>query len=83
MNSPAARTWAEKFASRIAAKHATPAERIDAAYREAVGRGPTPTELHDATLFLEGQQAGGGSPVAAVADLCQVIMGLNETLHIE
>jgi hypothetical protein len=62
---------------------------VRAAYATAFGRAPTPTELHDATLFIASQQAAyaaAGShdgPTAAVTDFCQVVMGLNETMHIE
>jgi len=64
---------------------------IQAAYATAVGRSATASELHDAELFLQGQRAAytaaGKQPAQAttlaVADFCQVLMGLNETLHIE
>ncbi len=73
------------------AAHAETAEAavLRAAYATALGRSPTPTELHDATLFLRTQHAayaaaGTGNPaLAATADVCQVLLGLNETLHIE
>ncbi|MDA1041148.1 MAG: DUF1553 domain-containing protein, partial [Planctomycetota bacterium] len=62
---------------------------LRAAYATALGRSPTSTELHDAMLFFQTQHAayaaaGNGNPaVAATADVCQVLLGLNETLHIE
>jgi hypothetical protein len=65
------------------------AQVIRAAYATAFGRAPTPTELHDATLFITSQQAAyttagnHDGPAAAVTDFCQVLMGLNETMHIE
>lgn len=65
------------------------ARLVRAAYAIAVGRAPTPTELHDATLFLEGQRAAYAvagrcdAATAALGDFCQVLMGLNETMHIE
>jgi hypothetical protein len=46
-------------------------------------------ELEDAARFIAAQQtayaaAGRGDAAdAALADFCQVLMGLNETLHIE
>ena len=94
MNSPAVRGWAERFAARLAAEAKTPEARtpdamVRAGYAAALGREPTPTELHDGRLFLEGQAAAyaaagrrDGEAVAR-ADFCQVLMGLNETLHIE
>jgi len=72
-----------------AAEAGPQARRILAAYATALGRAATPTELHDATLFVESQQAAyaaagrGDAPAAALADFCQVLMGLNETMHIE
>jgi hypothetical protein len=62
---------------------------IRAAYAYAMGRAATPAEVHEAALFLAAQQsayeAAGRAEAAqaALADLCQVLMGLNETLHIE
>jgi len=62
---------------------------IRAAYETALGREPTAAEFRDASGFLQGQEAawaeaGRADPaVAALADFCQVIMGLNETIHIE
>jgi|688.fasta_scaffold55809_2 hypothetical protein len=110
MNSPQVRTWAERFARKLAAEAEVipevpplpgqpqaspaadagpPAKLIRAAYATAFGRAATPTELHDATLFIESQQAAyaaagrGDGPAAALADFCQVLMGLNETMHVE
>jgi hypothetical protein len=65
------------------------AQVIRAAYATAVGRAATPTELHDAKLFIDSQQAAyaaagrSDGPLAALTDFCQVLMGLNETMHIE
>ena len=65
------------------------AKLIRAAYATAFGRAPAPTEFHDARLFIESQQAAYAAagrvdgPIAAVADFCQVMMGLNETTHVE
>jgi hypothetical protein len=65
------------------------AKLIRAAYATAFGRAPTPTELHDATLFITSQQAAYAAaghrdgPAVALTDFCQVLMGLNETMHIE
>jgi len=62
---------------------------IVAAYGVAVGRAPSADELRDARAFVAGQTAAHASAgrqdaaLAARADLCQVLMGLNETLHIE
>ena len=63
---------------------------IQAAYATAIGRSATASELHDAELFVQGQRAAyaaAGRPQQAeqlaYADFCQVLMGLNETVHIE
>ena len=65
------------------------AQVIVAAYGVAVGRAPSADELRDARAFVAAQTAAHASAgrqdaaLAARADLCQVLMGLNETLHIE
>ncbi|MFM8891216.1 MAG: DUF1553 domain-containing protein, partial [Planctomycetia bacterium] len=62
---------------------------IDAAFAIALGRPPTAEESSEAAAFLAAQTAAhaaagrGDSLSAALADFCQVLMGLNETLHIE
>lgn len=62
---------------------------IEAGYAMALGRGPSPTEVDAATRFLAAQTAAytatgrRDASAAALADFCQVLMGLNETLHIE
>ena len=93
MNSPMARAWAQAFAARIAATPGaapgTPAPAIEAAYVTALGRGPSDDELRTATEFLAAQAAAHAASghrdaaTAALTDFCQVLMGLNETLHIE
>jgi hypothetical protein len=65
------------------------ARTIQAAYALALGRSASAAELGDAAGFLHAQRqayGGGSNPRAArlaLADFCQVLMGLNETLHIE
>ncbi|MGB8854935.1 MAG: DUF1553 domain-containing protein, partial [Pirellulales bacterium] len=62
---------------------------IEAGYAMALGRGPSPAEINAATDFLAAQTAAYAAtgrrdaPAAALADFCQVLMGLNETLSIE
>jgi hypothetical protein len=62
---------------------------IAAAYSAAVGRGPSDVELQDARSFIDSQAAAHAAAgrqdavVAARIDFCQVLLGLNETLHIE
>ena len=93
MNSPTARTWAQAFAARITAAvgmvPGTPARAIEAAYATALGRSPAEDELRTATEFLAAQTAAHAASghrdaaTAALTDFCQVLMGLNETLHLE
>ena len=97
MNSPAVRAWAERFAARTVAEPfhfgTPPPDAADApihtAYARALGRSPTAEELADARGFLEAQaaryRADGRDNAAALAlaDFCQVLLGLNETLHLE
>ncbi len=97
MNAPAVRGWAERFAARVVAEpfrfvDDVPTDDlapIHTAYARALGRSPTPEELADARAFLEAQtaryRADGRADAAAVAlaDYCQVLLGLNETLFLE
>jgi hypothetical protein len=84
MNSPLVRDWAEAFAVRL---EANPEGRIDAAYTIAVGRPATPDEAARGAEFLAGQAESyrlDGRKQAdhlALADFCQVLMGLNEFLY--
>ncbi len=68
----------------------TPRQRvIQAAFATALARSASAAELQDAERFIAAQEqayaaAGrGAAGGAALADFCQVLMGLNETLHIE
>jgi hypothetical protein len=91
MNSPTARKWAQAFATRIGATAdpASPERVVEAAYATALGRGPSDDERRGAADFLAAQTAAhaasgrGDAAALALADFCQVLMGLNETLHIE
>jgi hypothetical protein len=96
MNGPAVRGWAETFAARVLREpHRFTDEvtgdtaPIHTAYALALGRAPTSDELAEAVAFLDSQTAtyaaeGREQPAAtALADFCQVLLGLNETLHVE
>jgi len=96
MNGPAVRRWAEAFAARVVAEPhrfrdevSDETAPIDTAYALALGRAPTDDELAAAVAFLAGQTAayaaaGQADPTAtSLADFCQVLLGLNETLHVE
>ena len=95
MNAPAVRAWAERFAARVIAEPfsfdpaAADSSPVVTAYARALGRAPTLDELADARGFLDGQtaryRADGRADAASVAlaDFCQVLLGLNETLFLE
>ena len=96
MNGPAVRRWAEAFATRVVAEPhrfrdnvSDETAPIDTAYALALGRAPTDDELAAAVAFLAGQTAayaaaGLSDPTTTgLADFCQVLLGLNETLHVE
>ena len=96
MNGPAVRRWAEAFAARVVAEPyrfrdevSDETAPIDTAYALALGRAPTDDELAEGVAFLAGQTAayaaaGLSDPTTtSLADFCQVLLGLNETLHVE
>jgi len=84
MNSPFVRSRAEKLAQRIKPAMNEPAEAIAAkAYRLTLSREPTPPETQRAKAFLE---AAGSTPQArdaAIAELCHVLVCLNEFIYID
>ena len=97
MNAPSVRGWAERFAARVLAEPFRFADDVPpddlapvhTAFARALGRAPTREELADARAFLDGQTAryrdDGRADAArvALADFCQVLLGLNETLFLQ
>ena len=90
LNNPQVREYARAFAGRILpGAGTTPAEAIERAYQIALSRPPHDDERADALAFVRGQAdsyrtAGQADPLApALADFCQVLMGLNEFIYIE
>ncbi len=86
LNSPIVRDCAAGFARRLepAARHSR-AMAVQLGYQIALGRPPRKGEEDDALAFLKGQE-NGYSPdrlEPALADFCQVLMGLNEFIYIE
>jgi hypothetical protein len=67
----------------------TPEEAVRRAYRVALGRGPTDSELGDAVDFLREQEASYRANVRpnpgplALADFCQAVMSLNEFIYVD
>jgi hypothetical protein len=82
LNNPQARTWAEGFAKRISGA-GDDAATVTAAWRIALGRDPSATERMDAVAYLGQQQQASGNRQRALADLCQVVMCLNEVIYVQ
>jgi len=88
MNSPFVRGLAEKFARRVRPDATVPLEQaVTEAYRIALARTPTESELETMTQFTMQQAASyGDAPQAmdtAFADFCQLVFCLNEFLFID
>jgi hypothetical protein len=89
MNSPQVRSWAEALAQRAQGDaKSDPLTLAQQAYSLALARSPSATEAQDATAFLQHgiaayTQAGKeNAATLAVADLCQVLFGLNEFAYL-
>jgi hypothetical protein len=83
INSPQARDWAEAFAKRILQQPGGVSERLDFAWKSAVGRAPSPQEITSITTFLQSaletrKDSGAQAELLAWTDLAQVIFSLNE-----
>ncbi len=78
LNNAQVRNWSEAFAKRVSEGVATPGERVNLAYRLALGRAPSPSEVADATAFLRQTDLTN-----ALIDFCQVLFGLNEFVYVE
>jgi hypothetical protein len=95
LNNPLVRDCALQFGKRIAASGGSPGADLDFAaavergYRTALARSATADELSEAIEFLQTQLAAhlaDGKPNArelALADLCQVLVALNEFVFVE
>ena len=83
LNNEFALRQARHYAERVARLADDAAGRVRAAYRIALSRAPTASEL-DANLEFLRQQARyhGGDDIAALTDLCDVILNLNEFLYV-
>jgi mono/diheme cytochrome c family protein len=88
LNSAQVRHWAEAFARRCP-QEASPQQQVRFLYREALGRDPKPAELLDAAAFLklqaETHRRDGVTDAdrQSLADLAQVIFGLNEFIYVD
>ena len=74
LNAPEASTAAKSLAERLTREVSTDMERIDRAYRLALGRGPTATERERATVFLRGSPLG---------EFCRALVNLNEFVYLD
>jgi len=83
LNNDFALRHARYFAERVATLAPTAQERIREAYRIGLSRAPTDAEMAANLEFLERQaKYHKGDSVAALTDLCDVILNLNEFLYV-
>ena len=74
---------ARHFAERVAEAATTADDQVAAAYRIALSRQPTARELSVNKKFLEQQKKfHGGDTIAALTDVCDVILNLNEFVYL-
>jgi hypothetical protein len=90
MNHPLVRSAAEGLAKRVApGEGKTFADAVTSAYGIALGRTPTARELAESVAFLKEQTASyekdgkSNAQHLALADFCQVLLGLNEFIYID
>src|SRR5262249_27269975 len=88
MNNPHVRDWARSFAKRLAPDERTPVEEaVRWGYQIALARPPSAEELADSVAFVKVQAElyrAARQPLGrelALADFCQVLMGLNEFVY--
>jgi hypothetical protein len=74
LNSEEATAAAKAFAGRLAKEAKSDDERIDRAYRLALGRPPSKKELERARAFLK------ESPIA---ELCRALFNINEFVYLD
>jgi hypothetical protein len=86
MNSPQARVWAESLAKRIS-DVSDLSQRIKEAYLICFSRAPRSDEISAGKAFVETQRASytaekkPNAEALAMADYCQVLLGLNEFVY--
>jgi mono/diheme cytochrome c family protein len=89
LNNRNVRTSAVEFARRTMEATSGTSFAIQRAYRVALGREATRTELADGLAFVEGQAKSyladkkANPRQSALADFCQVVLGLNEFVYVE
>ena len=87
LNDPLVHEQAARFGRRIVQSGGTTRARIDAAYRSALGRLPTPDEVTLAGQFLEATRARSGSSQpddpAVWESLARALFRLNEFVYLD
>jgi mono/diheme cytochrome c family protein len=90
MNSPMVRGCAENLARRISPRDDTPlADAVRSGYLIALGRRPGEAEQADSVQFLQEQidsykaDKRDNARQLALADFCQVLLGLNEFIYVD
>jgi hypothetical protein len=88
LNDPVVHDKAEKFAARLLASSANEEQRIELAYRHALGRQPTKAERTEGKEFLESYRAelsdaGKEAEKGAWTAYARVLFGCNEFLTID
>jgi mono/diheme cytochrome c family protein len=90
MNNPLVRSCADNLAKRVTPPDSkTLADAVKNAYAIALGREPTARELAGSVAFLKQQTAAyqkeskSNAAHLALADFCQVLMGLNEFIYVD
>jgi hypothetical protein len=87
LNNPRMRDYAKGLAQRAAPAPDTKLEAaLRAAYKTALAREPSAAELTDGIAFVEEQMttySGADRRERALADLCQVLMCLNEFVYVD
>jgi mono/diheme cytochrome c family protein len=88
MNNTVVRSASARLAQRLQARN-DPPEQVRFAYALTLGRAPKPAELTAALGFLHEQRTAYNeekrpdAPQRALADFCQVLLGLNEFVYID
>jgi hypothetical protein len=90
LNSPHVRSYAHNLAKRwLPAFENSPSDAVRRGYQATIGREPDDAELRAALEFLASQEKSyrasekSDSRELALADLCQVLFGLNEFVYVE
>ena len=84
MNNAHVVSWANALAAMVDEENLDVS--ITEIYQRTLGRAPAAAELATNRAFLDAQVAsyeGGNARQLALADLCQVVFGLNEFVYIQ